>query len=233
MMMWILVITCIIMLLIFFIWYFIYMRELHGSDYVLSGNNHIDVDKLMIVAHPDDELIFGGRELLSEPGWLVVCVTNGTNNAGNIFSFEPAIKRCHEFIKIANLVGFRYEVWDFEDNGFNSNWPDSLIRSKIKQLLSRQKYTKIVTHNLNGEYGHRQHKKISRIVHDFEPENLFTFSFVSQAESMGNLSDLTTNPHIEKLEDLIKEYESQAKIVDKYRTNLLYQHIEPAKFKKL
>ena len=36
--------------------------------------------KLMIVAHPDDEMIFGGAELLQAlPGtWMVVAVTSGT-----------------------------------------------------------------------------------------------------------------------------------------------------------
>jgi LmbE family N-acetylglucosaminyl deacetylase len=36
-------------------------------------------NKLMIVSHPDDEVIFGGSALLEEEGWRVVCLTNGNN----------------------------------------------------------------------------------------------------------------------------------------------------------
>ena len=36
--------------------------------------NKNNVDKLMIVAHRDDETIFGGNELLSEKGWKVIAV---------------------------------------------------------------------------------------------------------------------------------------------------------------
>ena len=35
-------------------------------------------DKLMIVAHPDDEVLWGGGHLYDK-GYLVVCVTNGRN----------------------------------------------------------------------------------------------------------------------------------------------------------
>ena len=37
-----------------------------------------DVDKLMIVAHPDDELLWGGGHLI-EGEYLVVCMTHGWN----------------------------------------------------------------------------------------------------------------------------------------------------------
>ena len=34
--------------------------------------------KLMVVAHPDDETIFGGAQLLTEPNtWQVIVITNG------------------------------------------------------------------------------------------------------------------------------------------------------------
>ena len=40
----------------------------------------INVKKLMIVAHPDDELIFGGAELIKHgPEYKVICLTNKYN----------------------------------------------------------------------------------------------------------------------------------------------------------
>jgi hypothetical protein len=46
------------------------------------------VDKLMIVAHSDDETIFGAHALLSSPGWMVVCATCQASSRFNIFRAE-------------------------------------------------------------------------------------------------------------------------------------------------
>ena len=40
------------------------------------------VDKLMVVAHPDDEVLWGGANLLAEPGWKVLVATNVRNKMG-------------------------------------------------------------------------------------------------------------------------------------------------------
>ena len=36
------------------------------------------IDNVMIVAHPDDETLWGGEQLLKE-NYLVICITNGDN----------------------------------------------------------------------------------------------------------------------------------------------------------
>ena len=51
----------------------------------------------MIVAHPDDESLFGGEALTSSGGWTVICVTNGTNE-----------QRRREFIEAMNSIGVNY-----------------------------------------------------------------------------------------------------------------------------
>ena len=40
------------------------------------------IDKIMIVAHPDDETLFGYSDLI-EGTWLVICVTGATVNSTN------------------------------------------------------------------------------------------------------------------------------------------------------
>jgi LmbE family N-acetylglucosaminyl deacetylase len=66
----------------------------------------------MIVAHPDDETIFGGR-LLAERApdgrapaacWTVVSVTNGGTAA-----------RRAEFQRAVRAAGARFEMWDYAD----------------------------------------------------------------------------------------------------------------------
>ena len=99
---------------------------------------------LMIVAHCDDEMFFGGQELLIEPSkYEVLCTTkNGNEN---------------EFIKIMDTLKIKYEIWDFKANGkkhiFESR-DNNKVYNLIKNKLSNTKYDKIVTHNINGEYGH-------------------------------------------------------------------------------
>ena len=62
--------------------YFIY-EVLTSHEYV--DNNMLDslelsnVNKVMIVAHPDDETIWGGAHLLKDD-YLVICITNGNND---------------------------------------------------------------------------------------------------------------------------------------------------------
>ena len=36
----------------------------------------MEVDKLLIIAHPDDEVLWGGMNLLLQPGWFVICSTH-------------------------------------------------------------------------------------------------------------------------------------------------------------
>jgi LmbE family N-acetylglucosaminyl deacetylase len=109
-------------------------------------------DKLMIVAHPDDEIIFGGAELLSEFGWLVICVTNRS---------EPV--RASEFDVVMRKVGCVYEMWDYIDRS-NLQFPQDNLTKNLSRVIHAKKYKKIVTHASNGEYGHPHHVQIHHTV---------------------------------------------------------------------
>jgi LmbE family N-acetylglucosaminyl deacetylase len=49
----------------------------------------MEVDKIMIVAHPDDEMLWGGGNVLSQPGWFVVCATNASTMDPSKYKFPP------------------------------------------------------------------------------------------------------------------------------------------------
>ena len=219
----------IIILAIVIICYILFFRKLYHSNSIVNGNLHIDANKLMIVAHPDDELIFGGKELLKEKGWKVICVTNGTNKSGNRFSFCTADSRKKEFISVMDTLGCAYEIWDFEDNGFNSNWDSKSMTEQLTKAINEKKYKMVVTHNLNGEYGHVQHKKLSLLVHKLKPYNLYVFGYVNN-EILNNNPNLEPNEYFNKLDKILSLYSTQESIVKKYYTNILYQYISKVDF---
>ncbi|WP_316570812.1 protein kinase domain-containing protein [Neobacillus sp. YIM B06451] len=125
----------------------------------------IKADKLMIVAHPDDEVLFGGGELIKEKGWKVICVTNGNNK-----------ERASEFKFVMKRLGAEYEIWDFPDV-WKGDFDRPALTKKIKNELRGKDYKKIVTHNLHGEYGHTQHIALSEIVHSLCNKNLYVFGY--------------------------------------------------------
>jgi hypothetical protein len=176
----------------------------------------------MIVAHPDDELIFGGKELLSEPGWLVICITNGSTKSGNLFSRGNAKTRITEFITVMNTLKCKYQMWDYEDNRFNANWNTESLITSLKKLFSENNFKKIVTHNLQGEYGHIQHKKISELVHSLKPANLYVFDYVNNSTKAKYCE---INPYLDSLKVVLLCYGTQKDIIDKYHTNIMYQNI--------
>lgn len=117
----------------------------------------------MVVAHPDDESIFGGANLLRETGWKVICLTNGNNAT-----------RSNEFYRAMNMIGVSCEIWDYPDE-YEGTFDADQLRKDLSKVFRKNKMNRIVTHNLEGEYGHSQHKSLSRILHDLVYENLYVF----------------------------------------------------------
>lgn len=118
-------------------------------------------NKLMIVAHPDDEIIFGAGTLLSESGWKVTCITNGNNPV-----------RRMEFQKAMKLAGCDYEMWEYADQPYDNL--DSEIEDRLEEILERP-HLKVVTHNDYGEYRHRHHIQIHNIVNSILGSSFYVF----------------------------------------------------------
>lgn len=124
----------------------------------------IDEDKVssihnvMIVAHPDDEILWGGEQLLKDD-YLVICLTNGDNKVRRE-EFEKAMKETKDYGIILNYPDNPHKVkskWEKEKKG---------IKEDIAYILGYKKWNKIVTHNPDGEYGHIHHKMTSKMVSD-------------------------------------------------------------------
>lgn len=84
-----------------------------------------NANKLMIVAHPDDEVLWGGGHLM-EGGYMVVCVTNGKNEV-----------RSKEFYRVMKESGNEGIILDYPDKvrGKRDDW--SRVRSSIISDLEK------------------------------------------------------------------------------------------------
>jgi len=152
------------------------------------------IDKIMIVAHPDDEALFGGAELLSHPKEYKVVVVD---------EYHDDIRR-KEFKASMEFIGIdEYEHWTGYKGGEDYH-REKLIYELLRVLRERD-YKKIVTHNKQGEYGHPRHRALHDILYHLRPELLWCFN-----KSGERLSDKL----LHKKRDLLKVYKSQKEILE-------------------
>lgn len=108
------------------------------------------------MAHPDDELIWGGAHLL-EDDYLVVCITRGYDKT-----------RKKEFENVINATGDKGLILLYPDKiaGQRSDWGrwKKDIEKDIETIINYKNWDEIVTHNEKGEYGHIHHIMTHNIV---------------------------------------------------------------------
>lgn len=146
-------------------------NEKGQNTFVKTDYKNMDygsIKKLMIVAHPDDEVLWGGSELIDDD-YVVVCVTCGSDE-----------RRVKEFESVMKETNDKYIMLGYPDktNGERDNWDsvrDDIIED-IEAIYRMYDWTKIVTHNPEGEYGHIHHKMTNQIVTDIvEEDELYYF----------------------------------------------------------
>jgi len=159
-----------------------------------------EADKIMFIAHPDDELIFGGVALLTENNWRVVCLSNRSNQERKM-EFEKSMR---------DLSVPEFEIYDLEDN-INNNFNETKLISIIEKELGYKKWKKIVTHNSIGEYGHPHHKQVHDKVRDILDNDELLWVF--DKEKKTDLVDIINK----KTEIFFKRYKSQKGIFEQIK----------------
>ena len=126
--------------------------------------------KLMIVAHPDDELLWGYKHLAHDPkSWKVICVCCAS---------DPI--RVKEFKTVMTALGVdNYEMWDNENTIIGWRLHPLIVRRIQSEL--QLAYDKVVTHNWYGEYGNLQHMAVHRAVVATATANVQVFSPLMQS----------------------------------------------------
>lgn len=173
-----------------------------------------EIKRLMIVAHPDDESIFGGAHLLNDK-YTVVCITCGTVDY-----------RVQEFKEVMSKTNDDYMMLGFTDRvdktGPISDWyyEYNEIYNTLNDIIKNNEWDLIVTHNPNGEYGHIHHIMTSEIVTNItNRDNLYYFGH--WYSNGGNGKALNDDIYNKKMKELISiYYRSQGNALN-YNYNML------------
>jgi len=188
---------------------------IHGPDPSVASKNakilmenyedYYNNNMLMIVAHPDDEIIFGGAELIQNASnYQVICVTCGEHDSSK-----------HDFEKVMNELGVcSYEIWDYkaEFELFENKLVDD-----ISKIINSKKWDKIVTHNPIGEYGHIQHKQIFDIVKELT-DDFYIFT---------KTPEILSSDVLDKKKNILDLYESEQPIIHQLRVKNGDWYISP------
>jgi LmbE family N-acetylglucosaminyl deacetylase len=172
---------------------------------------------LMLVAHPDDEILFGYHDIYHN-NVDVICFT-GKNDTIRSVEF----KNCMTVVNIQNN-----HMLDFPDSSSNQ-WKEftnlQIIDNYIKPLLN-ESYDMIVSHDSKGDYGNLQHIRVNSIVTSLA--NILKIPFMT-FYSRFNINDYKNNDFIESRNKLLDIYTSQQEAIRAFR----YYFNHKLKYRKL
>jgi LmbE family N-acetylglucosaminyl deacetylase len=110
----------------------------------------------VIVAHPDDEILWCGGQILEHPGWHWHIVT---------MCRESDPDRAPRFRKVLGCLAAEGGMGDLDDGPEQIPLPVDLVEEAIGRLLPRARFDVVLTHGPDGEYTrHRRHEECSRAV---------------------------------------------------------------------
>ncbi len=182
-------------------------------------------DEIMIVAHPDDETLWGGSHL-NNGKYLVLCITNEKNPL-----------RTREFNAIIKQSGSLGMMLSYPDktNGKRDDWSqvDDAIYEDIDDVIGYKKWKHIATHNPDGEYGHIHHKMTSNMVfeackqHDALNQLFYFGNYYKKKEMAYDLNGKLDDIQLQKKMALLERYSSQKQTIDKLSHMIPYENWIP------
>ena len=186
----------------------------------LNKLNLKNVNNLMIVAHPDDESLWGGVHL-SKSDYLVVCVTCGEDKKRQK-EFNNAVK---EFGNVSLSLNYP-DITNNEINIWSKDYYK--IENDLKTIINYKDWKTIVTHNPNGEFDHPHHKMISTMISkNSNKEKLYYFNKLYTKEELDNINYClkSINDKENRIKNLLLDnYSYKSQLTDDYGDNIIYEN---------
>jgi LmbE family N-acetylglucosaminyl deacetylase len=110
----------------------------------------------IIVAHPDDETLWAGGTIISNPHWnyFMVCLCRANDKVRS--------QKFYEALKVLRADGI---MGNLNDDPEQIPLEEKVIEDAIMQLLPAKNYDLVITHNPAGEYTrHLRHEETGRAV---------------------------------------------------------------------
>jgi LmbE family N-acetylglucosaminyl deacetylase len=97
----------------------------------------------LIVAHPDDEILWAGGTILSHPewDWFVVSLCRGEDK-----------DRAPRFFRSIELLGVKGTIGNLDDGPEQKPLENAKIQNAVLSLLPSKDYDLVLTHGPKGEY---------------------------------------------------------------------------------
>ncbi len=186
---WLFLIIALILIYLFYKAYF--YKPSFGENSIVKKSSKYKPNKLLVTAHPDDEILWGYRYLNKDPqNWKVICLTCAIDKT-----------RTNEFEKVMyDLKIENYEIWDHDNSVFATSLDKRCI-DKLKSDILKNNYKLILTHNSYGEYGNLQHMSVHRELKKLKQKYGFPIKFfgISNYHSSEDKQNLLKNYNSQKL----------------------------------
>ncbi len=136
---------------------------------------------VIVVAHPDDEIIWCGGQILRNPDWdwMLVCLCRAE---------DPS--RRPRFRTVCDRLGVCGRIFNLDDsNPLKPIRPGLDIARPIMEAAGQMEWDLVLTHGENGEYGHPRHCQVHQVVFDLVRDGelctreLWTFAYDCNANT--------------------------------------------------
>ena len=120
------------------------------------GHNQESKTVAVIVAHPDDETLWAGGTILSQPSWHWSIVT---------LCRASDLDRAPRFFRALDVYGATGKMGDLDDGPEQKPLPQNEVQETILRLLPQKHFDLLISHNPAGEYTrHLRHEEIGKAV---------------------------------------------------------------------
>jgi len=173
---------------------------------IIEPSDENKTNVLMLVAHPDDEALFGFSDLLNNNNCTVLCLTNLENHIRRTEFFKS--------MEITNSKGYMLNYPDIKNDKYYY-WgifdTEHFVKSILNVIDFNYKFDIVVSHGEDGESQHHHHIKIHHVAkHIASLMNLPFYDFRSRFDNT-----FYTDPELnKKYESLIACYTSQPSAIN-------------------